>query len=389
MARMAKRLRVASWARAFERSMAALARSGLRATQRSVRQAMKPTPVKKRAAPAKLKTLAAGPAPVGGEGDWIAGVALGVGGARRYGLFRPAGVKAGERLPLLVMLHGCGQDAKGFALSTRMNRVAAREHFMVLYPEQDRLANAQGCWNWFDTTTGRAMTEVALILRAIDQVCLLYPADRERVAIAGLSAGASMAALVVTRHPERFKALAMHSGIAPGTAHSTLSALGAMQGRRGTRPLAQVPPPTLAASQVNAASPCDAAPFRDGRRLSSAQGRVLPPLLVIHGAADRVVSARNGQAAALQWADASGARAGAARQLQRGQRYPMTVTDFKRHGSTVATRVEVARLGHAWSGGMSKLPYGDGLGPDASRMVWAFVKRQFRVPKAKAAAVTT
>ena len=87
---------------------------------------------------------------------------------------------------------------------------AARERFMVLYPEQDRLANAQGCWNWFDTTSGRAMTEVALILRAIDQVCLLYPADRERVAIAGLSAGASMAALVVTRHPERFKALAMH-----------------------------------------------------------------------------------------------------------------------------------------------------------------------------------
>ena len=335
--------------------MAALARSGLRATQRSVRQAMKSTPVKKRAAAAKLKTKAARPAPAGDEGDWITGVALGAGSARRYGLFRPAGVKAGEPLPLLVMLHGCGQDAKGFALSTRMNRLASRERFMVLYPEQDRLANAQGCWNWFDTTSGRAMTEVALILRAIDQVCLLYPADRERVAIAGLSAGASMAALVVTRHPERFKALAMHSGIAPGTAHSTLSALGAMQGRRGTRALAKVP----------------------------------PPLLVIHGAADRVVSARNGEAAALQWAEATGARAGAARQLQRGQRYPMTVTDFKRQGSTVATRVEVARLGHAWSGGVSKLPYGDGLGPDASRMVWAFVKRQFRVLTAKAAAVTS
>ena len=110
---------------------------------------------------------------------------------------------------------------------------------------------------------------------------------------------------------------------------------------------------------------------------------------MIHGAADRVVSARNGEAAALQWADATGARSGPARQLQRGQRYPMTVTDFKRQGCTVATRVEVARLGHAWSGGASKLPYGDGLGPDASRMVWAFVKRQFRLPTAKAAAVTS
>jgi poly(3-hydroxybutyrate) depolymerase len=72
-------------------------------------------------------------------------------------------VKFGERLPLMVMLHGCGQDAKNFAMSTRMNRIAARERFLVLYPEQDRLANAQGCWNWFDTTSGRAYGEAALI----------------------------------------------------------------------------------------------------------------------------------------------------------------------------------------------------------------------------------
>ena len=59
-----------------------------------------------------------------------------------------------------------------------MNRVAARERFLVLYPEQDRMANAQGCWNWFDTASGRAYGEAALIMKAIDQVCLLYPVDR-------------------------------------------------------------------------------------------------------------------------------------------------------------------------------------------------------------------
>ena len=98
-------------------------------------------------------------------------------------------MKFGERLPLMVMLHGCGQDAKTFAASTRMNVVAARERFLVLYPEQDRLANAQGCWNWFDTRSGRAYGEAALIMAAIDQVCLLHGADRDRVAVAGLSAG--------------------------------------------------------------------------------------------------------------------------------------------------------------------------------------------------------
>jgi hypothetical protein len=83
--------------------------------------------------------------------------------------------------------------------------------------------------------------EAALIMRAIDQVCLLHPVDKAWVAIAGLSKGASMAALLVTRHTRRFKAGVMHSGIPPGTAHFTLSALGAMHGHRSTMPLAATP----------------------------------------------------------------------------------------------------------------------------------------------------
>jgi len=190
-----------------------------------------------------------------------------------------------------------------------------------------------------------------LIMKAIDQVCLLHPVDRTRVAVAGLSAGASMAALLVTRHPDRFKAVVMHSGIPPGTAHSPLSAVGAMQGLRTSLPPA-VTSTTLAVDW--------------------------PPLLVIHGDADIVVSPHNGHAAAQLWAAAAGARAGAARSVRRGKRYPMSVTDFKRKGRTVATLVAVGRLAHAWSGGAASKPFSDGQGPDASRMAWAFAARQFR-----------
>jgi poly(hydroxyalkanoate) depolymerase family esterase len=335
---MAKRTPASAWARTFERSFAAITRSTLRAGTRAMGRALKPAVEKRRPPP--------------GAGDWIPGVAMGSTGLRRFRLYRPPDVKFGERLPLLVMLHGCGQDAKSFAMSTRMNRIAARERFLVLYPEQDRLANAQGCWNWFDTTSGRAYGEAALIMKAIDQVCLLYPVDRARIAMAGLSAGASMAALLVTRHPERFKAVVMHSGIPPGTAHSTVSALGAMHGHRPTKPLMATPVSMAAA---------------------------WPPLMVIHGGVDHVVSAHNGRAAVQVWADAAGALAGKERSLQRGKRYPMTVTDFKRRGSTVATLIEVERLGHAWSGGAATQPFSDGQGPDASRMVWAFAAKQFRV----------
>lgn len=332
-----------SWAKLFNRNVSALTRLTMRAGARTVGQAARPL-LAKRTEPA-------------GAGDWLLGMVLGPTGARRFRVFRPAGVQFGERLALIVMLHGCSQDAKSFAASTRMNVVAARERFLVLYPEQDRMSNPQACWNWFDTKSGRAYGEAASIMLAIDQVCALYSADRDRVAVAGLSAGASMAALLVTRYPERFKAVTMHSGIAPGTAHSTMSAVGAMSGRRSTKPLRAVP---------------------------AAMATSWPPLMVIHGGADAVVSATHGRAAAQVWADASDARAGVERGIRRGKRYPMTVTDFKRRGITRARLVQVQRLGHAWSGGAASEHFSDVNGPDASRMVWGFSAKQFAaVPRTR------
>ncbi|GAA4334852.1 hypothetical protein GCM10023165_10960 [Variovorax defluvii] len=295
--------------------------------------------------------------PPRGPGDWLPGLALGPGGARRYHLYRPPDVPRGERLPLVVMLHGCGQTGRNFAASTRMNLIAARERFFVLYPEQDRLVHPQGCWNWYDRRSGKADAEAATLMAAIDQVCMLYPADRERVAVVGLSAGAGMAALMTTRYPVRFKAVAMHSGVAPGAARSPATALGAMRGRH-------VPPmPTTAVGKAMGA----AAVFT-----------TLPPLLVLHGDADLVVSASNAMSTASVWAAATSAKPGIERTVQRGKRHPMRVTEFKRGGRTFVMLCEIAGLGHAWSGGAPRQPFSDAAGPNASRLIWSFVSRQFK-----------
>jgi poly(hydroxyalkanoate) depolymerase family esterase len=344
MARMRKRIRTSGWAKSFERSFVAMTKLAAASGARALAKSMKPAAARRAA--------------VRGSGTWTPGFVLGAGGTRRYRLYRPAGITSGERLPLLVMLHGCGQDAEGFAASTRMNTIAARERFLVLYPEQDRLANAQGCWNWFETKNGRAHGEAALILQAIDQVCRQYPADPARVAVVGLSAGASMAALLASLHPERFRAVVMHSGVPPGAAHSALTALRAMHGRGA----ALVSAPTAANAMATA----------------SDESANHPPLLVIHGDADAVVSPHNGQAAVQAWADATGARAGAVRSVRRGKRLPMTITDYRHGGRTAATLVTVKGLAHAWSGGASSRPFSDGRGPDASRMAWAFAAKQFR-----------
>jgi poly(3-hydroxybutyrate) depolymerase len=189
---MSKRRRPSSRRQSLTGSLMSLTRRVMKASTRRMSSAL---------TPALRKNV-----PPVGAGTWTLGVAMGSQGVRRFRLYRPPHAKPHENMPLLVMLHGCGQDANAFATSTRMNKVALRERFVVLYPEQDRLANAHGCWNWFDTASGRAQSEAALIMNAIDQVCLLHPVDQGRVAIAGLSAGASMADVVVA--PRNGKACA-------------------------------------------------------------------------------------------------------------------------------------------------------------------------------------
>jgi poly(hydroxyalkanoate) depolymerase family esterase len=333
-----RRRRASNWMRVVGKTMVAVTRLAIQSGRH--------------AAGAATLSVTSPRKPVAGPGSWTPGIAIGPHGPRRYRLFRPPEVTAAENLPLVVMLHGCLQDAAAFADCTRMNRVATRERFLVLYPEQGQFANPRRCWNWFDTANGRAIHEAASILLAIDQVCRAHPASASQVAIAGMSAGASMAALLVTLHPERFVALVMHSGIPTGTATSTGSALAAMRGHRDTIPL-DVSHAVMAADW--------------------------PPLLVIHGSADRVVAPGNGRAAVSMWAEAAGAEAVAPRTVRRGKRHPMTISDYMRRDRLIASLVEIEGLDHAWSGGAAKLPFSDAQGPDASGMAWRFIAKQLRL----------
>lgn len=339
---MARRRRKAVWTRSLQSALNRMTRTAVRVGIKALKEGLRAVPLAGQGVTGRKRAMAP-------SANWITGLAIGSAGPRRYRLYKPPGVRRNESLPLLVMLHGCRQDAEALAASSRMNTVAARERFFVLYPEQDRLSNVQGCWNWYDTRSGRAQAEMHSISAAIAQVCLWQAIDRRRIALAGISAGAGMAVLLATQHPERFRAIAMHSGIAPGVAHSSAGAIKAMFGQSVTvSPLPAVAPEAR-----------------------------LPALLVIHGAADRVVAPGNGAEAAMRWGERVGARASKPRRVQRGERYAATITDYRKSGRLIATLCEVEQLGHAWSGGAAGHPYSDPKGPDASRMIWSFIARQF------------
>ena len=85
---MTKRRASSSWAAAFRRNVVTLTRMNLRAGSRSLGRSLAPL-------------LAQRKAPVG-AGDWMAGPVLEPTSAQRYRVFHPAGMKFGERLPLMA-----------------------------------------------------------------------------------------------------------------------------------------------------------------------------------------------------------------------------------------------------------------------------------------------
>jgi poly(hydroxyalkanoate) depolymerase family esterase len=185
--------------------------------------------------------------------------------------------------PLLVLLHGCGQDAGGFALATGFMALADRVGAPLLLPEQQAGNNAGRCFNWFQPgDTRRGGGEAASIRQMVAHALGQFQGDPERVFLAGLSAGGAMAAALLASYPDAFAAGAVVAGVPVGVATDVSSALARM-GRAGAQSrdvLVQL-----------------AAPVREG----GVKWPRWPRLSVWHGAADATVDPRNADALVAQW----------------------------------------------------------------------------------------
>jgi len=115
----------------------------------------------------------------------------------------------------VMMLHGCTQTPDDLAAGTRMNAIADKENFFVVYPEQTVAANALKCWNWFDAANqSRGQGEPLLLAEMISRISGSYKVDSRRVFVAGVSAGGAMAVIMGVTYPELFAAIGVHSGLA-------------------------------------------------------------------------------------------------------------------------------------------------------------------------------
>ena len=132
--------------------------------------------------------------------------------------------------PLLVLLHGCGQDLVRFAEAAGWTALADRLGAPLLLPEQSVRNNAGRCFNWFEPgDIGRDAGEVLSIRQMTAAAVERFGCDRRRVFVAGLSAGGAMAAAVLAAYPDVFAAGAVVAGLPVGCATDVGSAMTRMR----------------------------------------------------------------------------------------------------------------------------------------------------------------
>lgn len=290
--------------------------------------------------------------------EFIAGVFKDGAGERRYKLFRPSAEKlppAGRRT-LVVMLHGCTQDADDIARGTRFNEAAARDGFIVLYPEQPESAHPRKCWNWYEPAQShRGAGEAAIIANLTLKIAREEGIDERRVFLAGISAGAAMAANLAAEYPELYAAVALHSGLPAFVANDVPSAL-AMMSKGPTE-----------------SDDLGALAFKE----MGSRARVVP-VIAIHGVQDPSVSVLNLKAIARQWVTANALASRAAMpepiELQPADHRLSALRYVLSNGTVLAETWRVDGLAHAWSGGSAAGTYTDPHAPDATTMMLEFFR---------------
>ncbi|WP_225201856.1 alpha/beta hydrolase family esterase [Herbaspirillum sp. alder98] len=277
----------------------------------------------------------------------------------RYRLFLPDTGSAG----LVVMLHGCQQNADDFAAGTGMHRLAAAKGYAVLYPEQSARSHPHRCWKWYDAATQRGGGDAETIAAMIEMIVARYAIDGSRVYVCGISAGAAMAHILALTHPHLMAAVGLHSGPVFGSARTAVGAYGVMQHGSAT-PLAPM------------------------RALLARQPGLPPvPAIIVGGGDDEVVRPVNQLQLVRQCSELYRPGSLVAAPVQAkpfgrvSKAWPrkraMRISDYTAGSAVMIRSVQIEGLGHAWSGGDEAFSF-NARGPDAGKLMLEFFARHRR-----------
>jgi polyhydroxybutyrate depolymerase len=123
---------------------------------------------------------------------------------RNYILHAPAGL---SNPPLVFVIHGFNMTGQQEVNLTRMNQVADREKFIVVYPNALPNNSNQQSWDM------SGPDDFAFLLAIIDSVDAKHDIDRNRVFASGFSQGGFLSFQLGCRYAEVFAAIAPVSGL--------------------------------------------------------------------------------------------------------------------------------------------------------------------------------
>jgi poly(hydroxyalkanoate) depolymerase family esterase len=131
------------------------------------------------------------------------------GAARKYILYAPSGLPANP--PLVYVIHGFNMTAQQMVGITKMNTLADKGKFLVVYP--DALLNGSNEPSW--DMSGQ--NDYNFLLAIIDSVDAKYHIDRNKVYASGFSQGGFMSFQLGCRYADKFAAIAPVSGLLSGS----------------------------------------------------------------------------------------------------------------------------------------------------------------------------
>jgi poly(hydroxyalkanoate) depolymerase family esterase len=205
-------------------------------------------------------------------------------GELRMLVYAPARLRPGR--PLVIVLHGCGQNAALFASDAGWIALAQQYRLALVMPEQTHANNRGRCFNWFrphdvQRGSGEAMSIRQMVRSAAKQ----FGSDPRQIYIVGFSAGGGMAAALLAAYPSVFAAGGVFAGMPVGCAHSAIGAVTKMRRADTGRSRAAL------AKDVRGT----------GRTRKS-----WPRLAIWQGERDHTVDPKNAEVLAAQWSELHG-----------------------------------------------------------------------------------
>jgi phospholipase/carboxylesterase len=130
--------------------------------------------------------------------------------------YQPTGFEPSYAYPLLVFLHGRGGSEK--QLMRLAPRVSRRNYISIGLrgPELMRRFDDgdEDGYGWGQSTSADSYAE-EYVFRAIEQACLMYPINEERVYLAGICEGAATAYRLGLAYPDKFAGVIALNGHIP------------------------------------------------------------------------------------------------------------------------------------------------------------------------------